>query len=102
MEEKKSNQAMGVAKNEGTQEVKKYSYEQLNEICGELYQQNQRLAQQLRQAQMTNMFRRLDYLFMVLQYEAVIQDPKFISNCVEEIKEAINGPAEDKKQDEEG
>jgi hypothetical protein len=53
---------------------------------------------QLQQMNMTNMFKRLDYLFLVLQNEQVIKDPEFVGNCVEEIKEALY-PAEEKKED---
>lgn len=98
MEEKK-NKTMGVVK-EGTseKEQQKLSYEQLNEVCGQLYQENQKLMKQLQQMNMTNMFKRLDYLFLVLQNEQVIKDPEFVGNCVEEIKEALY-PAEEKKED---
>ena len=44
------------------------TYEQLNEACSQLYQQNQNLLRQLQQANLTNMFKRLDYLFQVLNY----------------------------------
>ena len=98
MEEKK-NKTMGVAK-EGTpeKEQQKLSYEELNEVCGQLYQENQKLMKQLQQMNMTNMFKRLDYLFLVLQNEQVIKDPEFVGNCVEEIKEALY-PAEEEKED---
>lgn len=104
MEEQKNNQAMGVAENnqkvqnEGTQ---KLSYEQLNSICSELYQENQKLRRQLQQVNVSNMFKRLDYLFAVLQYESVIKDPEFINSCVEEIKSAMAVPEEEKGNGEE-
>lgn len=98
MEEKK-NKTMGVVKEETPEkEQQKLSYEQLNEVCGQLYQENQKLMRQLQQMNMTNMFKRLDYLFLVLQNEQVIKDPEFVGNCVEEIKEALY-PAEEKKED---
>lgn len=67
----------------------KLTYEQLNDACMQLSQQNQYLSRQLQQANLTNMFKRLDYLFMVLNYESVIKDPDFVNSCVEEIKNAI-------------
>lgn len=97
MEEQKNNAAMGVAKGDSNAKngpQQKLSYEQLNKICGELYQQNQELIKQVRQSNMSNMFRRLDYLFMVLQFENVIKDPEFINSCVEEIKSALTIPEE--------
>ena len=99
MEEKKEAK-MKAVKTENPQEKKqqKLSYEQLNDVCMQLYQQNQKLTQQLQQANMTNMFARLDYLFKVLNYESVIKDSDFINACVAEIKEAmIIKPEEDSK-----
>lgn len=99
MEEKKEVK-MKAVKTENPQDKKqqKLSYEQLNDVCMQLYQQNQKLTQQLQQANMTNMFARLDYLFKVLNYESVIKDSDFINACVAEIKEAmIIKPEEDSK-----
>ena len=86
MEEKKLKPKM---KAEEGQSQQKLSYEQLNNICSELYQQNQNLLKQLQQANMANMFKRLDYLFLVLRYESVFKDPDFVNNCIDEIKEAM-------------
>ena len=95
MEEKKLKAVKG-GKEEKEQ---KLSYEQLNEVCSQLYQQNQNLIKQLQQANATNMFRRLDYLFKVLEFESVIKDSDFINSCVEEIKEAMIIPAEEKEEE---
>ena len=100
MEEKK-NIKMEAVKTEKTQDKKqqKLSYEQLNEVCMQLYQQNQKLTQQLQQANMTNMFARLDYLFKVLNYEAVIKDADFINACVAEIKDAMIIKSDEESKD---
>lgn len=71
-------------------EEQKLTYEQLNEACSQLYQQNQYLQNQLKQANLSNMFKRLDYLFKVLECEKVIKDSEFISSCVDEIKGALS------------
>lgn len=78
----------------------KLTYEQLNEACSQLYQQNQNLVKQLRQSNLTNMFKRLDYLFEVLKYESVFKDPDFINSCVDEIKESLTIPEENKAKEE--
>ena len=83
MEEKKN------VKNLKTIKKKQYTYEELNGICSELFQQNQNLMQQLRQQNMANMFKRLDYLFQVLHYASVFKDEEFVANCAEEIKNAL-------------
>lgn len=77
---------------------KKLTYEQLNTVCAELHQQNQALLRQLQQVNMTNMFRRLDYLFLVLQHAKVFNDKEFVDSCAAEIKDALII----KKDDEEG
>ena len=101
MEEKKlKNQTkMKVVEGNNTskEEQQKLTYEQLNEACSQLYQQNQNLIRQLQQLNTTNMFRRLDYLFMVLKYESVIKDADFVNACIDEIKEAIIIPTEEKE-----
>lgn len=86
MEEKNVKMSVKEGKKEKEQ---KLSYDQLNDVCNQLYQQNQNLARQLQQVNMSNMFKRLDYLFMVLRYESVIKDADFISSCVAEIKDAL-------------
>lgn len=88
MEEKKL-KAVKESPSKENEKYQKLSYEQLNEACAQLYQQNQYLEKQLQQANLTNMFKRLDYLFMVLANESVIKDADFINDCIAEIKEAI-------------
>lgn len=85
MKEKKTVK-MGVQDN-GQQ---KLSYEQLNEACAQLYQQNQALMRELKQANMTNMFKRLDYLFKIVEQKDTFSlDEEFFGKCVKEIKEAL-------------
>ena len=101
MEEKKLKKE-SKANTEQPQE-QKLSYEQLNNICSELYQQNQNLHRQLQQANMVNMFKRLDYLFMVLKYSSVFKDADFVNACIDEIKDAIIvKPEEDVVENKEG
>lgn len=77
----------------------KLTYEQLNNVCSQLYQENQNLIKQLQQANLTSMFKRLDYLFLVLKYEKVFKDPDFINSCVNEIKDAIIIKQEEVEED---
>lgn len=64
------------------------TYEQLNNACSQLYQQNQNLIKQIQQLNQTNMFKRLDYLFTVLNY-ATFFDPAFVNSCADEIQSAM-------------
>ena len=94
MEEKKLKKVETAKNNESE---KKLSYEELNNVCVQLEQQNQYLVRQLQQTNMVNMFKRLDYLFKVLEFSSVIKDAEFINSCVEEIKEAMTVPAKEEE-----
>lgn len=83
MEEKKAKTVEMKPQNE-----KKYSYEELNNIAGQLSQQNQQLYQQLQRANMTNMFKRLDYLFKVIE-NGVMFSAEFLDKCLKEIEETM-------------
>lgn len=103
MEEKKSKSGKTVSMNaQSSREGHKLTYEQLNEACQQLYQQNQMLTRQLQQANLTNMFRRLDYLFQVLQHSLVIDDKEFVKSCVEEIKSALTIREEEEQETPQG
>lgn len=71
-----------------TQKDNKYSYEELNNIASQLSQQNQQLYQQLQRANMTNMFKRLDYLFKVVENGAMFS-PEFTDKCIKEIEDSM-------------
>lgn len=104
MEEKKLKgqaETKSIQGSSAKQKQQKLSYDQLNEACAQLYQQNQYLTKQLQQANVSNMFKRLDYLFMVLRYEAVIKDPEFVNSCIEEIKSAMTPAVPDNPKEEE-
>ena len=99
MEEKKLNSNATIkamkGKKENVQENQKLTYEQLNNACMELYQQNQNLIKQVQQLNMNNAFTRLNFLFKVLENAHVIKDTEFINLCVEEIKDAMIVPKEE-------
>ena len=82
-----------------SQENKKLSYEELNEVCIRLEQQNQYLVRELQKANLTNMFKRLDYLFKVVEYSHSFGDAEFVGNCIEEIKEAMTINTEEGKEE---
>ena len=82
-----------------SQENKKLSYEELNDVCMRLEQQNQYLVRELQKANLTNMFKRLDYLFKVVEYSHSFGDAEFVGNCIEEIKEAMIINTEEGKEE---
>lgn len=84
---------------EETQEqVRKFTYEQLEQIATNLSSQVQQLSVKLQETNMFNMFKRLDYCFKVLE---VAQNQKtdllkeeFVKKCANEIQELMTVPEE--------
>lgn len=84
---------------EETQEqVRKFTYEQLEQIATNLSSQVQQLSVKLQESNMFNMFKRLDYCFKVLE---VAQNQKidllkeeFVKKCADEIQELMTVPEE--------
>lgn len=95
-----------------TTERKKLSYEELEKVCGQLSaqaqqlkNQNQQLINAVRSANLENLYKRLDYLFKVIEENA---DNKYLSEefkeqCGSEIELLMAGPdsAEDKEDNKE-
>ena len=76
---------------------KELSYEELKNVAGQLSQQNQQLNMMLQQANMTNMFKRMDYLFKVLELKDCF-DSEFVITCYDEIKELMTPPVENEEE----
>ena len=95
MEEKKSKVVN--MKGENT-EPKKLTYEQLNNACNQVFQQNQQLLHKIQEINAVNMFKRLDYLFKVVELAATFKDADFVNSCIDEIKEALT-PSEESEKD---
>lgn len=66
----------------------KPTYDELKNYCAQLGRQNSRLKAMVEKQDLFNMFKRLDYLFTVLQTKDVF-DSGFVSCCVAEIKQAL-------------
>lgn len=73
--------------------------EMLKSELGKYQNQERMLLQQLNSMNMVNVFRRLDYLFKVIENKDVFESD-FIDKCVEEIK-GIMTPAESEAKDSE-
>ena len=98
MEEKKAKVTkMNGAKTTSEKAKQKLTYEQLNEVCNQLFQQNQQLRKELQEMNAVNMFKRLDYLFKVVELASTFKDSDFINSCMDEIKEALTIPADNKE-----
>lgn len=91
MEEQKKNK-----KNEEKQG--KLTYEQLNDACNQLWQQNQQLMKRVKELEQFDMFKRLDYLFKVLEFRDTFS-VDFVEDCVREIEEAMTIPQSSDKEE---
>lgn len=79
-------------------EAKKLSYEELENVCHQLSEQSQTLYRKLQEANMSNMFKRLDYLFAVVENRAAFPED-FIKKCVDEIITSMTIPEPEKEGD---
>ena len=70
------------------------SYEELENIAHQLSEQSRVLMQKLQEANMGNMFKRLDYLFKIIEFEHMF-DGNFIDKCIKEIQDMISIPEEE-------
>lgn len=78
---------------ENKKEEKKLTYEQLNDACNQLYQQNRQLLLKNRELEQFAMNKRLDYLFKVLEHSNNFSSD-FVVSCSSEIEEAMTIPEE--------
>lgn len=87
---------MEVVKNENDKSVKKekMSYEELENIAHQLSEQSRVLVQKLQEANMDNMFKRLDYLFKIIEFGYSF-DSDFVNKCAKEIQDMISIPEEE-------
>ena len=73
-------------------EEKKYTESEFNAACGQLYQ---KLMKEIQMRDMTNMFKRMDYLFKVIENKGCFGSG-FVEECVQEIEIALT-PVEQEK-----
>ena len=79
-------------------EAKKLSYEELENVCHQLSEQSQTLYRKLQEANMSNMFKRLDYLFAVVENRAAFPED-FTKKCIDEIVNSMTIPEAEEKGD---
>ena len=72
----------------------KMSYEQLENVAHQLSEQAKHLYAKLQEANMTNMFKRLDYLFKVVENAHAFSE-EFVAKCVAEIEEETEDKPEE-------
>ena len=75
------------------------SYEQLENVAHQLSEQNRQLYMKLQSANMTNLFKRLDYLFKVIENSDKF-NKEFGNKCLTEIESSMTIPEEESKEEE--
>ena len=78
----------------------KLSYEQLENVAHQLSEQAKQLYMKLQAADMSNMFKRLDYLFKVVENGHMFKQD-FLEKCIAEIEEIMTVPEEIEEDDKE-
>ncbi len=75
----------------------KLTYEELENVCHQLSEQARTLYQKLQDAEMTNLFKRLDYLFAVVENSKEFPS-EFTTKCVKEIMSAMTIPEKSEEE----
>lgn len=99
MEEQKKAKSVSM-KNASNTEQKKLTYDQLNDACIQLSQQNRQLLIRNRELEQFAMNRRLDYLFKVLEFSSNFTGD-FVVSCSSEIEQAMTIPQNSEEHKEE-
>lgn len=68
-----------------------------NRIIESLKLQNKELIYRLQSANMANLFKRLDYLFKVIENSTMF-DLTFVDSCIKEVKELMTPPEVEEKE----
>lgn len=72
----------------------KMSYEQLENVAHQLSEQNRQLFAKLQELNMTNIFKRLDYLFKVVENGHMFEQD-FLEKCIAEIESLMTVPEQE-------
>lgn len=80
------------------QRPEKMSYEQLENVAHQLSEQNRQLFAKLQELNMVNMFKRLDYLFKVVENGHMFKQD-FFEKCIAEIENLMTVPEQEEKID---
>ena len=78
------------------QRPEKMSYEQLEGVAHQLSEQNRQLFAKLQELNMTNVFKRLDYLFKVIESGHMFKQD-FLEKCIAEVESLMTVPEQEEK-----
>lgn len=100
MEEQKGKVVEMTPQAKETEQPQKMSYEQLEQVAHQLSEQARQLYGQLQKSNLSNMFKRLDYLFKVVENGHMFKQD-FLDRCVKEIEDIMTVPEEPENSEEE-
>ena len=80
------------------QRPEKMSYEQLENVAHQLSEQNRQLFAKLQELNMANMFKRLDYLFKVIENGHMFKQD-LLEKCIAEIESLITIPKQEEESE---
>ena len=80
------------------QRPEKMSYEQLENVAHQLSEQNRQLFAKLQELNMANVFKRLDYLFKVVENGHMFKQD-FLEKCIAEIESLMTVPEQEEKSE---
>ena len=86
-------------KNQEVEQPKELSYEALKNVAAQLQHQNEQMRNAIMKLDYTNTFKRLDYLFKVIEFSIQFPDD-FITNCINEIVDMMTVKEEEKEDKE--
>lgn len=99
MEEQKKTKVVNMNSTDKKESPKKLSYEQLNDACNQLWQQNRQLIKQNSELERFAINKRLDFLFKVLEFSGKFSSD-FVISCTNEIEEAMTVTSEKEPKEE--
>jgi hypothetical protein len=80
------------------QRPEKMSYDQLESVAHQLSEQNRQMFAKLQELNMANMFKRLDYLFKVIENGHMFKQD-FLEKCIAEIESLITIPKQEEESE---
>lgn len=78
------------------QRPEKMSYDQLESVAHQLSEQNRQMFAKLQELNMVNMFKRLDYLFKVIENGHMFKQD-FLEKCIAEVESLMTVPEQEEE-----
>lgn len=78
------------------QRPEKMSYDQLESVAHQLSEQNRQMFAKLQELNMVNMFKRLDYLFKVIENGQMFKQD-FLEKCIAEVESLMTVPEQEEE-----